>query len=95
MSTRFFIFGFLMLLIGVQLRMVDSFVLTPRASQFVERNMRQVSVRPDDPYDLNSVLLSAGPTPKRTITPPNWLGWAFLSVGGVLLLHAVTIQKLD
>lgn len=29
----------------------------------------------------------------RTLTPPNWLRYALMSVGGVLLLHAVAMKK--
>jgi hypothetical protein len=94
MAYRFFIAGTLLLLIGVQLRFVDSFVLTPKASQFVEEKMRGTGLGGTSrSYDYDSLLLSAGPRPTKTVRPPRWLGWAALSVGAVLVLHGLTIRN--
>ena len=101
MGYRFFIIGTLLLLIGIQLRMVDSFVLTPKASQFVENKMRGSGLGGDglasrrSSYDYDSLLLSSGPRPKKSIRPPRWLGFAALSVGAVLILHGLTIRNIE
>ena len=100
MGYRFFIAGTLLLLIGIQLRMVDSFVLTPKASQFIESKMRGAglggtSVSSRRSYDYDSLLLSAGPQPQKSLRPPRWMGWAALSVGAVLVLHGLTIRNGD
>ena len=95
MGHRVFAFGIVLMLMGLQMRMVESFVLTPKASQFVERNMAGAGLRTRTAmYDYESILMSSGPTPKKTITPPRWLGWALISVGAVLTLHGLTLRRL-
>jgi len=91
MGYRFFIAGILALLLGMQLRGVESFVLTQKASTFVETKVRQARFQSSNPYD--SLLLTSGPVPQKTVRPPRWLGWALLSVGAVLVLHGVTVRR--
>ena len=91
MNHRFFIAGMLALLIGVQLRSVETFVLTQKASNFIENKMRQARLQTSSPYD--SLLLTSGPVPQKNIRPPRWLGWAMLSVGAVLVLHGMTVRR--
>lgn len=92
MGSRFFMFGVVLALLGAQLRMVDTFVLTPKASQFVETRLRNSSASVD-PYD--NIYLTSGPVAKKTFTPPRWMGWALLSVGGVLAMHGLTIRRTE
>jgi hypothetical protein len=80
------------MLIGLQLRAVDSFVLTQEASNFIAEKQRQAQLSNANPYDYQPVLLSAGPVPKRVVRPNRWLGWALLSVGAVMCLHGSTIR---
>ncbi len=92
MGSRIFIVGVVALLLGVQLRAVDSVVLTHRASVAIDSKMKQSRLQTNSPYD--TLRMTAGPTPKKTIHPPRWLGWAMLSVGAVLVFHGLTIRKL-
>lgn len=93
--NRLFLIGLVLLFIGIQLRMVKSFELNEKASQFVEQRF------PTEPpanattsyvsYDPYTDLLMQAPvqpigTKIRTVQPPRWLGWTFLSVGAVLVL---------
>ena len=91
MWTRYYIVGIVALMIGLQFRAVDSFVLTQRASTFIEQKVRTSGVQTESPYA--SVLMTAGPVPKKTLTPPRWMGWALLSVGGVMMLHGVSSRR--
>ena len=93
MGQRYFIIGALALVIGFQLRAVDSFVLTPQASAAIEKNVRRSQLR-NNPYD--SIMMSGIPTSTtpKTVRPPRWLGWAMLSVGAVLVLHGSTVRRL-
>jgi hypothetical protein len=34
-----------------------------------------------------------GPTPRRTLRPPTWLGFALISIGAVLVLHSLAMKK--
>lgn len=92
MGGRFFMFGIVLALLGAQLRLVDTFVLTPKASQFVETRLRTTGYE-IDPYE--NIYLASGPVAKKTFTPPRWMGWALLSVGGVLAMHGLTIRRVD
>lgn len=88
MGQRFLTIGLVLLFLGLQLRTVETFVLTPKASQFVESKMKSFQ-QARNPYAYDSVLLAAGPVPKKYYTPPRWLGWALVSIGAVLVLHGI------
>ncbi len=92
MGTRFFLIGAVALMMGIQFRAVDSIVLTPKASKFYEEKIARQTVFHTNPYD--AVLMTSGPIPQKTIQPPGWLGWALLSVGGVMTLHGLTSRRL-
>ena len=93
--NRLFLIGLVLLFIGVQLRMVKSFELNEKASQFVEQRFptepppsATTSYVSYDPYNdllMQTPVQSSGPK-IRTISPPRWLGFTFLSVGAVLVL---------
>ncbi|MEM8678052.1 MAG: hypothetical protein AAGF97_01745 [Planctomycetota bacterium] len=94
MEHRIFAIGVVCVLMGLQMRTVESFVLTPKASQFIEHNMRSSGLKPHAAnYNYESILQSAGPVPKKTITPPRWLGWALISIGAVLTLHGISLRQ--
>jgi hypothetical protein len=40
-----------------------------------------------------SLIPSEAPAVKRIFQPPEFLGWAVLSVGVVLILHAFSMKK--
>ena len=93
--NRLFLIGLVLLFIGIQLRMVKSFELNEKASQFVEQRFpsESASAAPTSYvsyYPYTDLLMQAPVQPTgpriRTITPPRWLGWTFLSVGAVLVL---------
>ena len=91
---HFLILGVMIILIGVQLRFVQSYVLTPRATQFIEAKIKKASLQTVDSYDpYDHFLIEAAPHEQRSFTPPRWLGWAMISVGAVLMLHGITIRK--
>jgi hypothetical protein len=104
--------GFVLIFVGVQLHMVETFVLTPRFSNFLAENARQVQVQPvaapvanpaananyNSPYYQAShsnvvsaprmvTAMAAGP---QQLTPPRWLCWPVLCIGGVVFLHGLS-----
>ena len=94
MGHRIFAIGIVLLLLGLQLRAVDSFVLTSKATRFLHEKAQQSGFRSAaDPYNFDSLLLTAGPIAKKTLHPPRWLGWALISVGAVLTLHGMTLKQ--
>lgn len=89
--NRCFLLGVLLILFGIQFRMVESFVLNEQATRALAKVSRQSSVASRD--SLNSFLLQVHPKPTKRVTPPRWLGLACIAVGSVLTLHAVAMPK--
>jgi hypothetical protein len=82
--NQFFFLGLFVLLIGLQVRYVSQYVLTPQATQFIAERTGQASA--------TSAFFTAGGGSK-VITPPEWLSWCLLSVGAVLCLHSLAMPK--
>lgn len=93
--NRLFFIGVVTLLLGLHFRVVESFVLNEKASEFwakrfdkpaLARNRDRLDtfeVSAEEWWDQPAVAPSTG---KRTITPPKWLALSFISVGSVLIL---------
>jgi hypothetical protein len=87
--NQYFFMGLVILLIGVQLRMVSSFTLTHEATKFLAERSQTSSA------DSTLLALSSdmGAGPQKVVQPPEWLGWCLMSVGGVLILHSLAMKK--
>jgi hypothetical protein len=83
--NHFFALGLVLLFLGIQFRNVESFTLNQRTSKFLAERMNRSGDGP--------LLASIGPTPLRTIQPPEWVGFALVSVGTVLVLHSLAMKK--
>ena len=89
--NQFFMLGLVLLFLGIQFRAVETFVLNEKASRFlVERFKPTVA---DASGAVQPFLAAVGPTPRRTVRPPDWLGWSLLSVGSVLILHSLAMKR--
>ena len=82
--------GILLLLFGAQLRLVDSFVLSSDTTRVLAQWSGPSSSSPDGV--LRDIVVQTT-SPRKTITPPNWLGWASLSVGIVLVAHGLLNRR--
>jgi hypothetical protein len=87
--NQYFFMGLVILLIGVQLRMVSSFTLTHEATKFLAE--RSQSSAADSTLLALSSDMGAGP--QKVVQPPEWLGWCLMSVGVVLILHSLAMKK--
>jgi hypothetical protein len=91
---HFFILGVVVLLAGIQLRFVDSFVLNESATKFVAEKFgtpgQDAGARSMPMLELAGTGTSG---PLRTIKPPVWLSWALISAGSVLVLHSLALRK--
>ncbi len=91
--NQWFLAGIVLLLLGVQFRLVYSAVLTPEFTQFLaERTGHPLA-------SVNAATQSFTPTQtplaKKTVVPPDYLGWALLSLGSVLVLHSMSMKRPD
>jgi len=95
--NHYFMIGIVLLLLGMQLRWVDSYVLNAEATEFVAKRWDQT--QPPAQPAVSPQLLVTTPTPaattmpRRTIKPPAWIGWSFVSIGAVLVLHSLAMKK--
>lgn len=87
--NQYFFLGIIILLMGVQLRMVSSFVLTQDATKFLAERTRSSEAK----GTLVSFSSDIGALPQKVLHPPEWLGWCLMSVGAVLILHSLAMKK--
>lgn len=92
--NQFFMAGLIIFLLGIQLRMVDAFVLNERSTQFLAQRMQQVKGNQvASASDMPTLFAAQAPIAKHHLKPPAWLGWAMISVGSVLILHSLALKK--
>lgn len=86
-----FIWGALILFFGLQFHYFDSFVLTEKASDFYYKRFEKKPKveKPKSPF-LKDVPKIAK---RKSFQPPDWLGRALMSVGGVLIFQALVIRR--
>ncbi len=90
--NHYFAAGVLCVLIGVQLRTFDSFVLNEKASAYIAEQFSDgPTVATAGPWKPS--LMPATPQGKRTVQIPRWSGLLMYSVGAVLLLHSLAMPK--
>jgi hypothetical protein len=86
-----FLIGLIVLYIGLQFRMVDSFVLTPEFTKILaERSGHPVATASNT---VGALVGQVATVPPKTVQPPEWTGWALISFGTVLILHSMAMKK--
>jgi hypothetical protein len=89
--NQWFMIGLVVLFIGIQFRMVDSFVLTPEFTKaLAERTGHPVAAASNT---MEAMLGRETQIPPKTVRPPEWVGWSLLSIGSVLILHCMAMKK--
>ncbi len=86
--NQYFMIGLVVLFLGIQVHLVDSYVLTESSTKFLAEKTGRGQA-----YATARFLPAAGPVARKVITPPEWLGWALMSVGSVLVLHSLAMNR--
>jgi hypothetical protein len=86
--NHYFMAGVVLLLLGIQLRLVDSYVLNEQTTRVLTPQSSNSAVATIRPL-LQSVSLAQ----HKVIKPPESLGWALMSIGSVLILHALAMKS--
>ena len=89
--NQYFMAGLVLLLLGIQFHLVDSYVLTPQCTQFLAKRTGNPVAAVNTP--TQPLPQAAEPTLKKTVHPPEWLGWCLMSIGSVLILHSWAMPK--
>ena len=89
--NRYFLAGVLLVLLGVQFRMVDSFVLNEPTTRAIARVSKSTPVA--DHSTVSNFMMSVHPKPMKRVTPPRWLGLAMITLGAVISCHALVIPR--
>ncbi|MEN6495214.1 MAG: hypothetical protein ABFD16_13115 [Thermoguttaceae bacterium] len=89
--NQYFLAGLVLLLLGVELRMVDSVVLTSEFTKFLATKSDHPVVAATNTVD--ALMGTDIKLPPKTVRPPDWLGWSLASIGSVLILHSLAMNK--
>lgn len=89
--NRYLLAGLLLLLLGIQFRMVHSFVLNEPATRALAKFGEQASVSQQS--TMTNFLLNVVPNPTKTVTPPRWFGLSMITVGAVIICHGIVIPR--
>ena len=84
--NQFLFIGLMVLLIGLQVRYVQAYVLTPQTTQFLAERTGQA---PSGAAGFFSAATGA----RKVLEPPEWLSWCLISVGTVLCLHSLAMPR--
>jgi hypothetical protein len=91
--NRYFMLGMLLILLGIQFRMVQSFVLNEPATRTLVKLSKNSPAAANSGPSLNSFFMQIAPHPKKRVEPPRWLGLAMVAVGAVISLHALAMPR--
>jgi hypothetical protein len=92
--NQYLMAGLVVLMLGIQMRMVEAFVLNEHATQFLAQRMQQIKGQQlASASDMSTQLAAQAPIGKKRLVPPDWLGFSFVSVGSVLVLYSLVLKK--
>jgi len=87
--NQYFFLGVVVVLMGLQFRVVSEFVLTEEATRFFAERLRSS----DSEGAMAALSANAGAGPQKVLHPPEWLGWCLISMGAVLILHSLAMPR--
>jgi len=93
--NQFFMFGVLVLMLGIQFRVVDSYVLNEEATRFLAKRTGAVEETPSQSMIFLTSSTTGPKLVKKRVTLPEWTGWCLISIGSVLVLHSLALKRPD
>lgn len=93
--NRYFMIGVLLVMFGLQFRVVQSFVLNEPTTRTLMKLNKDSSVAANGPDLAGFIQDVAVPKPTKKVEPPRWVGLALVALGAVITLHAVAMPKRD
>jgi len=89
--NQLFLAGMILLLLGVQFRIIESYTLTPELTQVLaERTGHPLAAVNAATAPLTE---SGKPMAKKTLQPADWIGWAMLSLAATLILQSLVMKR--
>ena len=89
--NQFFMAGLVLLLLGIQFRAIEAVELKEQFAKFMAERTDHPLVSVSTQAPLLAPLGNAAVN--RVFYPPEWLGWMFVSLGSVLILHSLAMPK--
>ena len=87
--NQYFFLGVVIVLMGLQVRVVSEFVLTEEATRFLAERLHSS----DSEGAMAALSANAGAGIQKVLHPPEWLGWCLISMGAVLILHSFAMPR--
>ena len=82
--------GCLVLALGTQFRLVQTYVFADSASRYIEPLMSF-----QQPAEEQAPAEEALPAAHQYVLHiPDWMGWLLLTIGGALVLHSLSIPRI-
>jgi len=78
------------LLVGLQIRYVNAYVLKPETTKFLAERTGQSTPATASYFAATDGTAAA---PRKVLQPPEWLSWCLISVGAVLALHSLAMPR--
>ena len=92
--NQYLMAGLVVLMLGIQMRLVETFVLNEHATQFLAQRIQQIKGQQiASASDVRHFIASQGPIAQKPLSPPDWLGFSLVSVGSVLVLYSLALKK--
>lgn len=87
--NQLFLVGLLLLLFGLQFRLVETFTLNQPTTRFLANRFQEPTDAPIQSMFVNSNVIIPG----KIVKPPLWVGYSLISIGSVLVLHSIMLPK--
>lgn len=91
--NQWFMIGLVVLLVGLQFRAVNAYVLNDKATKFLAERTKETESSPETPSIFSASPTAVPAIARKVVKLPDWSGWCLLSVGAVLVLHSFAMPR--